>query len=85
MAVQRTPDRKFSSLFRPQNFDVTVTSYKSVQFRGQHHASPEHLVETIQYMTLDDNLNGVIRNTSSLLVSICAEIGGNLGRLRILN
>ena len=38
-------------LFERQNLDVTVTRTQSVQFRGPRHASPEHLVEIVQYFT----------------------------------
>jgi hypothetical protein len=42
----------FFGVFEPiwaKNVDVTVTYVPSVQFKGLRHASPEHLVEMIQY------------------------------------
>ena len=35
-------------LVERQNLNVTVTRTRSVQFRGLHHASPEHSVEIVQ-------------------------------------
>jgi hypothetical protein len=48
-AIARPNFLVFLSLFGPKNLDVTVTYVPSVQFKGTHHASPEHLVEMIQY------------------------------------